>query len=605
MKNLAIKLSEKQKEIVDYTDGPVLVKAGPGSGKTRVLIERIKRLISQNKRTKVLALTFSNMAAEEMKSRIRDDLANNDLIENVSLGTIHSFCLDIVQTRGYLIGLPQNLTLFESTEDRKRVLKDSLMGDPDLRIQLEKHSKPDSFLSECLTLIANYKKAFVFPNDPSLPEQYALIYERYNEALLLQGAIDFDDILFYTYRILSENKSIAKLFTTQYRYICVDEAQDLNYAQYEVIRAICGDSFSNIMMVGDENQSIYGFNGSDSSLMCKRFVEDFQPKVFILNENFRSAKAIVKYANTLQDSSDYSNCYYEGELTFTSYDDEDEEAKAILHKIQHLVKNGHADVEGDITYSDIAIIARNRYVFSIIENVFLQNDIPYFYKRSAAGIESESSVYKLLDLELRLLSNPRDIIHAKERKRLIEDIRSEELVSFVEKCVGTLQEDQLNLLPVLQAINAWTEKSTLDDNEKYLILNDGALWQQHWIKYTSLIQREDRTLTSFRNNVALGKTQSPEKTTGIALLTAHMSKGLQYEVVFVIGLSEGTFPDYRAVQTGGNAIEQEKNNMFVAVTRAKRLCYLSNVRYKLMPWGGRKAQTPSRFVNDLIVPPSK
>lgn len=597
---MAIKLSDKQREIVDYTDGPVLVKAGPGSGKTRVLIERIKRLVSLQKRTKVLALTFSNMAAEEMKSRILSDLGDDDYADNVTLGTIHSFCLDIVQTRGHLIGLPTNLTLFENAEDRKRVLRDAIMSDPDLKEQLESNGDLASYLSNCLNSIAGYKKAFILPNDASLTELDAWVYARYNEALLLQGAIDFDDILFYAYRILSENKSVARIFTTQYKYICVDEAQDLNYAQYEVIKAICGESFRNIMLVGDENQSIYGFNGSDSSLMCVRFVDDFCPKVFLLNENFRSAKAIVSYANKLQNSDDYPNCYYEGELTFSSYGDEAEEANAILQKIQFLSENGHKDVEGKITYSDIAIIARNRYAFSKIEEVLTQNCIPYYFKRTIAGIESESSLYKLFDLELRLLSNPRDIIHAKERTRLVLEMQNNAIPGFVKSCIEKLEADQFNLAPVLQEIDEWAERSCSDDDEKYLILNDGALWKQHWVRYSSQVPRESRTITSFRNNVALGKTQAPEEKCGISLLTAHMSKGLQYEVVFIIGLSEGTFPDYRAVQAGGKAIEQEKNNMFVAVTRAKRLCYLSYAQYKEMPWGSTKFQYPSRFIREQI-----
>lgn len=597
-----IKLSDKQKEIVEYTDGPVLVKAGPGSGKTRVLIERIKRLICGQKRTKILALTFSNMAAEEMKERIQQDLSDNDLIENVTLGTIHSFCLDIVQTRGYLIGLPQNLMIFENIEDRKRVLKDLILNDPDFEEQEKSKLKSTTFLSNCLDLIAGYKKNFIFPDDTSISESNAKIYSKYNEALLFQGAIDFDDILFYAYRILSENNSIAKILTTQYKYICVDEAQDLNYAQYQVIKALCGDSFKNIMIVGDANQSIYAFNGSDSSLMCEQFVNDFQPKIFLLNENFRSAKEIVKYANTLENSADYPNCYYDGELTFSSYHDEEKEAGAIYDKIQFLMENGHKDVEGNILYSDIAIIARNRYVFGEVEKILSDKNIPYYFKRSSTGIESESNVYKLFDLELRLLSNPRDIIHAKESEQLIIKMNNETLVNLVKRCVGKLCDDQLNLSPAIQEINDWVENSNLEDDEKYMILNDGILWKQHWVKYTSQVERSNRTVTSFRNNVALGKTQSKEDENGVTLLTAHMSKGLQYEVVFVIGLSEGTFPDYRAVQAGGKAIEQEKNNMFVAVTRAKRLCYLSNAQYKTMPWGGIKAQTPSRFVVDLIQP---
>ena len=597
---MAINLSDKQRQIVNYDDGPILVEAGPGSGKTRVLIERVKRLISTKKRTKVLALTFSNMAADEMKERIQKDLENDDLDENVTCCTIHSFCLDIVQTRGHLIGLPTDLTIFENIDDRRIILKDAIIQDPQLKRILEKEVSPNSFLNNCLATIADYKRAFIFSDSTDLPETNSRIYTKYNEALLAQGAMDFDDILLYAYRILSENNNISKLFTTQYRYICVDEAQDLNFAQYQIIRAVCGDSFNNIMLVGDEKQSIYGFNGSDSNLMTKQFVSDFHPTVFELNENFRSAKKIVSFANTLKNSFDYPNCYYNGELTFSSFETEQKEALSVLNKIIFLMQNGHPDVEGKIQLSDIAIIARNRYVFSEIEKAFKNNNIAYYFKKSSSGIESESIEFRLFDLSLRLLSNPRDIIHEREKEQLVQLLQDNLIIDFFDNCVKRIDIEKMNLSPILQDIEAWTTNSSLSDEEKYLIFNDCKMWQSHWQKYVSQVSSEYRTVASFRNYVALGKTQTEGNEKGIALLTAHMSKGLQFEVVFVIGLSEGTFPDYRAIQSMGKEMEQEKNNMFVAVTRAKRLCYLSNAKYKVMPWGGVKQQQISRFVNPLL-----
>ena len=150
------------------------------------------------------------------------------------------------------------------------------------------------------------------------------------------------------------------MYNTQYRYICVDEAQDLNFAQYSVIKALCGDKFNNIMLVGDENQSIYGFNGSDSDLMSQAFVGDFKPTIFVLNENFRSAKAIVNYANTLEESSGVPNCYYDGELSAFAFDSEADEAAYVVEKILDLIRNGHPDIESNIKYEDIAVIARNK-----------------------------------------------------------------------------------------------------------------------------------------------------------------------------------------------------------------------------------------------------
>ena len=161
-------------------------------------------------------------------------------------------------------------------------------------------------------MIAEQKKRFVLPDMYEGNDNFQRIYKEYNDFLLEQNAIDFDDILMYAYKILTENPSVQKIYASLYKYVFVDESQDLNYAQYELIKALCGNSIKNIMLVGDANQSIYGFNGSDSELMTVNFVEDFQPSIFELNENFRSSKKIVEYANRLENTDSMSNCYYEG-----------------------------------------------------------------------------------------------------------------------------------------------------------------------------------------------------------------------------------------------------------------------------------------------------
>lgn len=592
-----IKLSNKQKQIVEFEEGALLVKAGPGSGKTRVLIERIKRLLKNKKRTKILALTFSNMAAEEMKSRIEEDAEISDLIDNVTIGTIHAFCLDIVQNKGYMIGLSDSLVLFESLDDRKKILEDAMMKNSRLKtVYLEKQDS-NKFLSDCLSFISDYKKSFIVPELSADGINYE-IYSAYNEQLLLQGAIDFDDILFYAYRILTENTNVAQLLTTQYKYICVDEAQDLNYSQYSVIRALCGESFKNLMMVGDENQSIYRFNGSDSKLMSVEFVNDFSPTVFELNENFRCAKTIVEFANTLEKSNDYPNCFYDGELKLNVYESEQEEASSVLKKIRELISQGHPDVESSMSFDNFAVIARNKYVFSRLEELLQKEKIPYYFKKSSSGIESESVLFQFVDLKLRVIANSRDIIHKEQLKR-IQETKTDFDFDEISKILSKINPEEFELKNALKSIELYLNKLTTEDEEKYLAICDLNLWKQHWTKYCSQVPFENRTLMSFRNYVALGKTQISEHSNGITLLTAHMSKGLQYEVVFVIGMSEGTFPDYRAVKEGGESLLQEKNNMYVAVTRAKRLCYISYSKWKKMPWGDTKYQMPSQFLRAL------
>lgn len=611
-------LSKNQQDIVNHIDGAILVKAGPGSGKTRVLTERVKHLLSVKKRGKVLALTFSNMAAEEMLSRLEKDPEVEDSLERVSISTIHSFCLDLLQTRGHLVGLRPDFALFESDADRQAILKEILVSEQEYLAGLRKEQKPSDFLAKYMSVISELKRSLISPEMCDTPEPFPTIYEKYNDALFSQNALDFDDILFYAYRIFAENKDVAQLYNSVYRYVCVDESQDLNEAQYRVIQALCGSDFKNIMMVGDENQSIYAFNGSSSKYMSDYFVKDFQPTIYTLNENFRSAKQIIKYANSLTgNNEDVSRYFYDGEVNIKSFPNEAGEAKFARETIESLIINSHKDIEGTVTYEKIAVIARNKYVFTNLENELNQANIPYYVKQTRSGVACETKALEVFDLALRLIVNPLDIYH----KQLLCQLTQKNISAIGEStsAIETIKELLIdsdyywmtstftNLIPdaeidfgnIIQMLENAIPKSMSDD-EKYLVLNDIEEWKSHWKRFKVRVPRENRTLVSFRNAIALGKTQSLESDSGVALLTAHMSKGLEYEAVLIIGLTEGTFPDYRAVNSGGSAIEQEKNNMYVAATRAKRLCYLTYPLEKVMPWGGIKRQEPSRFIKDYI-----
>jgi DNA helicase-2/ATP-dependent DNA helicase PcrA len=608
-------LSIKQKTIVNHLDGAMLVKAGPGSGKTRVLTERVKHLLSVKKRVKVLALTFSNMAAQEMRSRLEKDPEVGEDVERVAISTIHSFCLDVIQSRGYLIGLSPDISLFENENDRAAILRSVFSGEPEYEAIYQRQAKPDVFLSRTLSAISEQKRKLVSPESCALDEPFSTIYQHYNDALAFQNSMDFDDILFYAYRILTENFDVAKLYNSVYRYVCIDEAQDLNNAQYRVIQALCGESFRNIMLVGDENQSIYAFNGSSSKYMSELFVRDFEPTLFTLDENFRSAKQIIKYANSLVGGNDdISKYYYDGEVNINSYSNEQEEAVAVCSEIEKLIEHGHKDIEGTLNYDDFAVIARNKYVFSRIEEELKESYIPFFYKKTQSGIDCETTAMEAFDLILRIVMNPRDYYHRQILCKLVNADDDEANCSDTAKLIKELlaQSEFGWISPVLplmiptdssiafdKALDTLRSNipSDLSDDDRYLLEKDIAEWQGHWNRFKSHVARENRSLSSFRNAISLGKTQSVEADSGVALLTAHMSKGLEYEVVFIIGLTEGTFPDYRAVNSGGEAMSQERNNMYVAATRAKRLCYLSYPEIKHMPWGDDKQQSPSRFIS--------
>lgn len=612
---MKVNLSEKQRQIVEFKDGALLVEAGPGSGKTRVLIERIKHLINNSKRGKVLALTFSNMAADEMKIRLSEDNSFEENVDRVSVGTIHSFCLDLVQSRGNLIGLNSDIVLFENEDDRKTVLKDAILENPELKSLLSKDDDKQKILQRSLQRITEQKKTFILPENCADNDFFSLIYSEYNRKLIEHNAMDFDDILFFAYRILIENPRVVQMYNSLYKYICVDESQDLNFAQYQVIKALCGDSFKNLMLVGDANQSIYGFNGSNSIYMSKSFVDDFSPTVFTLNENYRSAKRIVEFANQLEHYDSVTNYVYDGELCAYCFDDEESEAKYIVDKIELLIRDGHPDVEGAITENSIAVIARNRYVFNKLEQELANRNLSYYFKKTISGIENESNLMKVFDLSIRILINPRDYIHLNQLMKLIGYVEREasaysDGLSIIKNALESTEYGII--IPALEKLNKETLNvnnslaiiqdllPSLSDDERYLISMDIDQWRSHWTKYCMIVPKENRTLTSFRNLISLGKTAATEAHTGISLLTAHMSKGLQYDVVFVMGLCEGVFPDYRAINGGKEQLAQEKNNMYVAVTRAKRLCYMTYPQKRLMPWGNIKSQIPSRYIKDIV-----
>ncbi|MEC1305982.1 ATP-dependent helicase [Lysinibacillus capsici] len=615
-------MTEKQLEIVNHIDGSLLVTAGPGSGKTRVLTERIIQLLNLNKK-RILALTFSNKAAEEITERLKLGV-EEDRFENVFVGTIHSFCLDVVMNRGNLIGLPSGLTLFENDADRIEILKRVFAEMPDIGEFMDENRDKRNLLKNCLNKISKLKQAYISPevlSDSQIESDilFARIYEAYNNMMLAQKALDFDDILFYSYRIFTERPQIAKSYTRLYKYIFVDEAQDLNEAQYKIIRALCKD-FSNLMMVGDPAQSIYGFNGSDSSYMTENFKSEFNPVEYNLVENFRSTKKIIDAAKKIQVNSKSSVVYpLEGELSIIPLENEEEEAEWIKDKVNELLINGNEWIEGAVELEKIGIIARNRYIFNSIEENFKKNDIAYNYGSSSRSVESESAEMKIFEAGLRVIINPYDNVHFNQIINLLHykcDVKNnrfldtmleidvdmvtnvdKEIFKAVKNSWGILIEDEEGFTKALTEISnvlfSQTQSGDLDEGSQYLINKDIEMWREHWIRYCGQTVVGQRSFSHFRNQVALGRTQM-HNSKGISLLTVHMSKGLEYDIVFLVGMCEGTFPDYRA--TNEQSYNEELNNMFVALTRAKRICYLTYPKYKLMPWGKLKYQSPSRFL---------
>jgi len=636
-------LSPKQKKIVENIEGAVLVLAGAGSGKTRILTERVRHLLEDIKgHFRVLALTFTNKAAEEMESRLVDI---KDLKKRAFIGTIHKFCLEVIKSHGNVIGIAKMPHIFETEDVRKKIVEELFESNIKLKIYLEEKKSGKEkmdLINRGLSFISQKKRELILPGNEafhSLHEAQQVLYKEYNDLLNSQDAMDFDDVLILAYRIFIERPKVAELYSRLYKYVCIDEAQDLNFAQYEIIKTMCLGRHDNILMVGDPNQAIYGFNGADKKFMLRHFKSDFNAEIEELRENYRSSLAVIKAANCLIPGSiDEENVKIKGDFALKAFDSEEAEAKGVVGKIKRLLAEKNIEgkgIEGGISLKQIAVLARNRYVFKSLEKELEKNRIDFFYKKVYTPSECESDFVKIFDLGTRILTNPLDRIHFSQIRELLQ-IREQpvenvndgllKLTSLKDNIGDKELKQQYHLL-----IEAWSilskeenqytkalEKlenyaqgiSTSNDedkSQKALILEDIKELKELWRKFLTQAPTDNRTLQSFKTYVALGITSITKKQTGLTLGTIHSVKGLEYDVVFLIGMTDGTFPDYRAVKKRGKAIEEEENNAFVAITRSKRLLYITYPETKFMPWDNETPyiQKPSRFLENFILPKPK
>ena len=612
-------LSTRQKEIVEHEDGALLVVAGPGTGKTRVLTERVRRLLTEmTGHFRVLALTFTNKAANEMIKRLSD---LGDVRQRATISTLHGFCLEVLADRGKPIGVSSQPQIFEQNQDRKQVLVEAVMANPMLTnalLQSGDQKKQNYRLNEWLLNISFIKNHPISHNgfDDPLEKQ---IFGEYNARLRACGAYDFDDLLLLTYQLLTDFPQVANLYRRLYGFICIDESQDLNEAQYAVLTALCGGVFQNVMMVGDPKQSIYGFNKASPKYM-KKFLEDFKPKRIELTDNFRSSLYVVEAAKAL--NSRYTvqdQLPIRGEFDSFIGEHEEDESKFVCGTLQQLFSGGHGDIEGTVMPSRCAILGRTRYSLLKVEKELKAQGIPFF-KRLSSSHENESEVAKEFQLALRVFANPRDILHLTELARgwehsIPKGVRLEsqgDVISFLQSVSERSNNDRYQAtVNALNAIAGQTQgldlfagikfirqyADSLEGDDKRIIYDDTQVLMDEWDQYQRSGKSSNRSIAGFMSSMALGTTQQVNQE-GVALLTVHSAKGLEFDVVFIVDMADGVFPDYRA---RGNKIsmEEERRNAFVAVTRSKRLLYISYSKTREMPWGETWRSQPSQYFGEI------
>ncbi|MFT6836444.1 MAG: DNA helicase-2/ATP-dependent DNA helicase PcrA, partial [Francisellaceae bacterium] len=590
--------------------GAFLVLASAGSGKTRVLTERVKRL-SALEQGKILAITFTNKAANEIKDRIG---TSAKLDKNVFVGTFHSFCQSILELRFKFLGYPKMPHIFEDDSDRIELIKQAIDSVPyfkDIYNDLDSKKK-NQYTYNALEFISTVKREIISAEElaeDSENNEYQYLYKTYQDILKSNNAIDFDDIIRLVYELLTNNEPIAKLYRKAYSFVCIDECQDLNKLQYFLLKSLCGDTIKNIMMVGDPNQSIYGFNGSASSYMQEDFVNDFHAEQITLEENYRCSQSIIDASNELMDLSvEAINYVIQGVFEIAPSEDEITEADFVKSKIQELIKlNSHPDIEGLISFDKISVLGRNKFVFREIENQFKANKIPYYYKSGNSGIKFSSTSMKIFDLFFRIKINPLDKLHQKKLEDLLkvkDAFNNEELLNSkhpisakINDVVSSSNIDNLHLQ--IDHLRTLFNGSINIDDEKKLTLDELEEFANQFTLYKK--QNLKPTLNGFKSAIALGLTNiTKNKNEGVCLSTVHTMKGQESDIVFLIGMDDGTFPDFRAINKGAEEMQQEKNNAYVAFTRAKRFLYVTYPQKRLMPWGDYKSRLISRFLTEFI-----
>ncbi|MDM8546184.1 ATP-dependent helicase [Candidatus Venteria ishoeyi] len=623
-------LSDEQQYIVDTwtTDGgAMLVSASAGSGKTRVLSESVRRLLdfSPKEKFRILCLTFTNKAAEEMQDRLK-------IVKGIKgrafINTIHAFGLDVIKAYRHELGYIDMPHIVEKDADRKDILKKVFLQSPILEpyfMHLAENSQENSLevhqkkiLTNSLVWISNQKKKLIFLDDDATEyngwkQEHFHLYKLYSQHLRNQNLIEFDDILLLAWKLLSI-PSVASIYQRLYRYVLVDEAQDLNFTQYQIIKVLCGENIRNILMVGDANQAIHGYAGASKEYMFTEFVLDFSAKQAKIEKNYRSSQTVLNIANTIIKSTlnDSKNQFFKGIGEIHSFANENEEAQWIVNKITKLLNLNSGEFDGSVTLDKIAVLARNRFVFSSLINV-LDNSIlssRYLLKKGTDSLQPESILMKFFDLGMRVICNPKGDVYQRQLLSLARlDFTKNKHTTGLE----FLKKQKLSIYP--QLINAWEaidkshsnfpkaldmlleNQSEIDDKEREYAQKDIEEWRAAWKKYITNTPPNTRTLADFRRYTVMGFNKTHSTTEQLTLATVHTSKGLEFDIVFLMGMTEGTFPDYRAKTQ--QALDEEKNNAYVAVTRAKRHIYITYPRQKRMPWDADHVQKKSRFICKL------
>ena len=541
---------------------------------------------------KTVVLTFSNKAARDVREKIGEIAP--ELFDRLYVGTIHSFCLDMFRRYGHLVGMNPDSMVFESFEDRIELFSRALVGDPSEadRIRGLSDRERRSYIERRFSDMSSRKRTLDFSvyDDPVIRE--------YNDMLKSMDVMDYDDIIIYGFRIISECPKVAEIYQVYYGCVCVDEAQDLNPSQYAFVKALASDVM-NTFLVGDPNQAIYGFAGASSDFMCVDYPRDFDVRRFELRDNYRLSRAVMEAAQILEpEYRPEGRVPIEGEFTVTCYDDDDLEAEGIEGAIRVLLADGHPDVSAP-TPEGIAVISRRRTILEKVAGHLADKSIRCVIRSAGVGPSFDSDLMNAIWLSLRVNTNPKDSFH---RSRLDEVMFTDhaegfdECVARVVRVLSGFDTDDMGALDEARREIERYAGTLVDENEFGDITGDLEVWDSLTNDYLMSTSPGGRSLEGLMSTSSMRNSGTSDGG-GVVLSTVHMSKGLEFDVVFIASVNEGILPDYRSRSDA--SLAEEKHNLFVSITRARRVCRLSFVRNR-KGWRGFVREEPSRFIQDLI-----
>lgn len=633
--NVLVKnMNSEQSEAVRTTEGPLLIMAGAGSGKTRVLTHRIAYLLDEKDVSpyNILAITFTNKAAKEMKARVEHLVGEEAQV--IWMSTFHSMCVRILRRDADRIGIERNFTIIDPT-DQKSVIKDVLKSE---NID-SKRFEPRMFIGA----ISNLKNELKTPEDAQKEandfhsQMVATVYKGYQRQLSRNEALDFDDLIMTTINLFERVPETLEYYQNKFQYIHVDEYQDTNKAQYTLVKLLA-NKFKNLCVVGDSDQSIYGWRGADIQNILS-FEEDYpEAKTIFLEQNYRSTKNILNAANEVIKHN--SERKPKGLWTANSGGDKIQYYEAMTERdeAEYVVKEIMKHQRSGKKYSEMAILYRTNAQSRVLEETFMKSNIPYtmvggqkFYDRKEikdllsylrviANSNDDISLQRIINVPKRgigpssvekiqtyALQNNISMFDALAEVDFIGLSKkvTQECISFYEMIQNLIKEQEF--LEISEIVDEVLQKSgyrdmldreqSIESRSRLENLDEFMSVPKDYEENTPL---EEQSLINFLTDLSLvADIDEADTQNGVTLMTMHSAKGLEFPIVFIMGMEESLFPHIRAIKSeDDHEMEEERRICYVAITRAEELLYITNATTRML-FGRSQSNMPSRFLKEI------